>query len=127
MYVEMVLHFPRGISRLRVSFRGCTSVKHVFLRDGDQGICISYEHVTSPKKLTCPLKRDPLKRKVAFQPSFCRGCDSFRGFICVYNVLKASNPSLKHWMEVQFLTKDDQQREFHQMMENHTAIPMLFV
>ena len=97
--------FPRGISRLGVSFRGCISVKHVFLRDDDQGNYISYEHVTSPKKLTCPLKRDPLKRKVAFQPSFCRGCDSFRGCICVYDVSKASNPSLKHWMEVQIFDK----------------------
>lgn len=61
MYVEMILHFPRGISRLRVSFRGCTSVKHVFLRDDDQGNYISYKHVTSPTKLTCPLKKGPFE------------------------------------------------------------------
>ena len=61
IYVEMVLHFPRGISRLGVSFRGCTSVKHVFLRDDDQGNYISYEHVTSPEKINLSPKKGPFE------------------------------------------------------------------
>lgn len=33
------------------------------------------------RKPTCPLKKDPFKRKVDFQPSFLSGYVSFRGVI----------------------------------------------
>ena len=75
MYVEMVLHFPRGIDRLGVSFRGCTSVKHVFLKvmmTNCKCICIyiytSFEHVNPPKINMSP-KKGPFEKE-SFQPSF---------------------------------------------------------